>query len=33
VALFHPLKCGLKLGSICIAKVSAQFLLNKHKGT
>jgi hypothetical protein len=24
VALFHPLKCGLKLGSICMAKVSAQ---------
>jgi hypothetical protein len=24
VALFHPLKCGLELGSICMAELSAQ---------
>jgi hypothetical protein len=24
VALFHPLKCGLELGNICVAEVSAQ---------
>jgi hypothetical protein len=24
VALLHPLKCGLELGSICMAEVSAQ---------
>jgi hypothetical protein len=24
VALLHPLKCGLELGNICMAKVSAQ---------
>jgi hypothetical protein len=24
VALFYPLKCGLELGNICMAKVSAQ---------
>jgi hypothetical protein len=24
VALFHPLECGLKLGNLCTAEVSAQ---------
>jgi hypothetical protein len=27
VALLHPLKCGLELGSICMAEVSAQALI------
>jgi hypothetical protein len=25
VALFHPLKCGLQLGRICIAKIIAKY--------
>jgi hypothetical protein len=25
VALFHPLECGLKLGNLCMAEVSAQY--------
>jgi hypothetical protein len=24
VTIFHPLKCGLELGSICMAELSAQ---------
>jgi hypothetical protein len=33
VALLHPLKCGLELGSICMAEISAWHWLSKHKGT
>jgi hypothetical protein len=25
VALFHPLKCGLQLGSICMVKIIAKY--------
>jgi hypothetical protein len=25
VALFHPLECGLKLGSICMAEIIAEY--------
>jgi hypothetical protein len=31
VTLFHPLKCGPKLGSICMVEVSAQYWLDSIK--
>jgi hypothetical protein len=33
VALFHPLECGLQLGSICMAEIIARVLIVKRKGT